>query len=175
MKNKKGFTLIELLVVIAIIGLLSTLAIVSLNTARQRSRDTKRQADIRTLQSANELCINEGGSPPNAAGTWDGMLSAACGSGTLGDFLASSSMPEPPGTSTCDVSAADPTGDCYFYCEDGTNYLIGASLMEGGDPEGDVDGAETSYAAAADCTSNEDVFSVAPAIDCDDKFCLGTL
>jgi len=56
MKNgKKGFTLIELLVVIAIIGLLSTLAVVALNSARQKSRDSKRVADIKQIQTALEL------------------------------------------------------------------------------------------------------------------------
>ncbi len=53
--NKKGFTLIELLVVIAIIGLLSTLAVVALNSARQKSRDSKRVADIKQVQTALEL------------------------------------------------------------------------------------------------------------------------
>ena len=53
--NKKGFTLIELLVVIAIIGLLSTLAVVALNSARQKSRDSKRVADVKQIQSALEL------------------------------------------------------------------------------------------------------------------------
>jgi type II secretion system protein G len=53
--NKKGFTLIELLVVIAIIGLLSTLAVVALNSARQKSRDSKRVADIKQIQTALEL------------------------------------------------------------------------------------------------------------------------
>ncbi|MEY4744976.1 MAG: hypothetical protein RL272_921, partial [Candidatus Parcubacteria bacterium] len=48
--NNKGFTLIELLVVIAIIGLLSTLAVVALNSARQKSRDSKRVADIKQIQ-----------------------------------------------------------------------------------------------------------------------------
>jgi len=54
-KTNKGFTLIELLVVIAIIGLLSTLAVVALNSARQKSRDSKRVADIKQVQTALEL------------------------------------------------------------------------------------------------------------------------
>ncbi|TAL20383.1 prepilin-type N-terminal cleavage/methylation domain-containing protein [Patescibacteria group bacterium] len=51
----KGFTLIELLVVIAIIGLLSTLAIIALNSARVKSRDAKRVSDIKQIQTALEL------------------------------------------------------------------------------------------------------------------------
>ena len=54
-----GFTLIELLVVIAIIGLLSTIAVVSLNSAREKGRDAKRVADIRQIQTALEL-YNDG-------------------------------------------------------------------------------------------------------------------
>ncbi len=57
--NKKGFTLIELLVVIAIIGLLSTLAVVALNSARQKARDAKRVADIKQVQTALELYFND--------------------------------------------------------------------------------------------------------------------
>ena len=57
--QSKGFTLIELLVVIAIIGLLSTLAVVALNSARQRSRDAKRVSDIRQIQTALELAFSE--------------------------------------------------------------------------------------------------------------------
>ena len=53
--NKKGFTLIELLVVIAIIGLLSTLAVVALSSARQKARDSKRLSDLKQMQTALEL------------------------------------------------------------------------------------------------------------------------
>ena len=58
-KNKQGFTLIELLVVIAIIGLLSTLAVVALNNAREKSRDARRVADIKQIQTALELYYND--------------------------------------------------------------------------------------------------------------------
>ena len=65
MKTKKtGFTLIELLVVIAIIGLLSTLSLVALNSARQKSRDAKRVADVRQMQTALELYFNANNSYP---------------------------------------------------------------------------------------------------------------
>ena len=58
-QQKKGFTLIELLVVIAIIGLLSTLAVVALNSARQKARDAKRVADVKQIQTALELYFND--------------------------------------------------------------------------------------------------------------------
>ena len=54
-KNNRGFTLIELLVVIAIIGILSSVVLASLNTAREKSRDASRISDIRQIQLALEL------------------------------------------------------------------------------------------------------------------------
>lgn len=54
-KNNKGFTLIELLVVIAIIGILSSVVLASLNSARTKARDARRIADIKQIQLALEL------------------------------------------------------------------------------------------------------------------------
>ncbi|MFH1523137.1 MAG: type II secretion system protein [Patescibacteria group bacterium] len=72
MKRQKGFTLIELLVVIAIIGLLSTLAVVALNNARQKSRDARRVSDIKQIQTALELYYNDANGYPLAGGADSG-------------------------------------------------------------------------------------------------------
>jgi len=64
--NQKGFTLIELLVVIAIIGLLSSVVLASLNGARKKSRDARRVADLKQLQTAMELFYNDNNRYPIA-------------------------------------------------------------------------------------------------------------
>lgn len=57
--NKKGFTLIELLVVIAIIGVLSALALIALNGARQKARDGERKSDLAQYRVALEAYFND--------------------------------------------------------------------------------------------------------------------
>ena len=64
--TKKGFTLIELLVVIAIIGVLASVVLASLNTARRKSRDAKRIADIKQIQLALEMMFDDNGEYPDA-------------------------------------------------------------------------------------------------------------
>jgi len=63
---RRGFTLIELLVVIAIIGILSTIVLASLNTARLKSRDARRIADVKQLQLALALFYDSNGFYPSA-------------------------------------------------------------------------------------------------------------
>jgi len=63
-KKEKGFTLLELLVVIGIIGLLASILVVNLTSARKRARDTKRVADIRNLQTASEDYYGKNGKYP---------------------------------------------------------------------------------------------------------------
>jgi prepilin-type N-terminal cleavage/methylation domain-containing protein len=59
--KQKGFTLIELLVVIAIIGLLSSLAIVSLNSARDKANDVQIKSDLAQIRTIAELTTDGSG------------------------------------------------------------------------------------------------------------------
>ncbi len=66
---KRGFTLIELLVVIAIIGILSSVVLASLNSARKKGRDARRIADVKQLQLALELYYDAFGEYPLVVST----------------------------------------------------------------------------------------------------------
>lgn len=52
--KSKGFTLIELLVVISIIAILSAIGLVNYQQVAKKGRDSRRQADLRTIQAAME-------------------------------------------------------------------------------------------------------------------------
>ena len=58
-RDPNGFTLIELLVVIAIIGVLASIIMVSLSTARAKGRDARRISDVKSIQLALEEYYND--------------------------------------------------------------------------------------------------------------------
>ena len=61
MNRKKGFTLIELLVVIAIIGILSSVVLASLNTARNKGKDASAKGSMSSIRAEAEIYFdNEG-------------------------------------------------------------------------------------------------------------------
>lgn len=62
--KSSGFTLIELLVVVAIIGLLSSVVLASLNSARAKARDAKKREDFNSIRSALLLYYDTYGSNP---------------------------------------------------------------------------------------------------------------
>lgn len=109
--------MIELLVVIAIIGILASVVLASLNSARKKSRDARRVADIKQLQLALELYFDANRAYP--ADT------------TLAPLVTGGEIPKVPadplgGTGTCRPAY------CYAYypATSPTYYHLGANLEE---------------------------------------------
>jgi prepilin-type N-terminal cleavage/methylation domain-containing protein len=62
--TQDGFTLIELLVVLGIISLISSLTLVATVNARRSGRDAVRKANIKQINTAIQLYLNENGHAP---------------------------------------------------------------------------------------------------------------
>jgi general secretion pathway protein G len=142
-KKNKGFTLIELLVVIAIIGILATIVLASLNSARERSRDAKRVADFRNLQTALELYFDDYTRYPTAL----------------------------TGLETTYISAApkDPVSDViYTYtldASDNLDYVLSQALENPNHSalDNDIDAAAGAlFTSSPDCTDATYVYCVGP-------------
>ena len=122
-KTGAGFTLIELLVVIAIIGLLASIVLVSLNTARKKARMAKRAADLRQIVTALELYYSDNNSYPNPGwgwrsecASWGGFASDQVIPGLVPTYM--SRFPSDP--------MMDKAGSrsCYLYLSNGTDYAL---------------------------------------------------
>lgn len=115
-KKSRGFTLIELLVVIAIIGILSSVVLASLNSARQKSRDARRIGDVKQLQLALEMYYDSNSGYPSTTAA------------LVPDYIP--------------VEPSDPQSGTYTYAVSGTsNYVLRATLESAHSALGsDIDG-----------------------------------
>lgn len=85
LKNfRKGFTLIELLVVVAIIGILASVVLASLNTARAKGANAAVKANLSGIRAQAEIVYdNDSGTYINVC-TNAGVVAAMAGAATAG-------------------------------------------------------------------------------------------
>ena len=140
--NKQGFTLIELLVVIAIIGLLSTLSIVALNSARARSRDARRVSDIKQIQTALEMYYNAANQYPTVGSGADQLSTSTSPAIKFGGVTFMNAWPVAPSPADNPGNAATPctaANNAYAYtvASNNTTYTVSYCL---GAATGDIPG-----------------------------------
>ncbi len=92
MKTAQGFTLIELLVVIAIIGLLSSVVLASLNSARIKGNDSRRIQEMVEIQKAVEAFNADYGHYPDTGGTWTSFDSPTFSGNPIGGTPSASNL-----------------------------------------------------------------------------------
>ena len=146
-KSSRGFTLIELLVVIAIIGILSSVVLVSLNSARNKGADAKIQTQLSQARAAAEIYYSgTGGNTYGSAQTTCAGMFADTASG-MSQNLAAISTTKDCGNSTTaySIAAALPSGGAW--CIDSTGVARGAT--SGGTTYTAVSGAATAAHTAA--------------------------
>ena len=115
----KGFTLIELLVVIAIIGILSSVVLASLNTARNKGADAAIKADVDSARAQAELYYDAGQ-------TYAGVCAANAASNGIAQMV-SGATAAGSGSVTCGdsatgwaISAQLKTDTTKYWCTDNT-------------------------------------------------------
>ena len=112
---------------ISIIGLLSTIATVSLGSARAKSRDTKRMADLRQISQAIELFSNVNGYLPRNGAGWGTYISnpnnnwGADFQGDISPYLAKTPL---------DPQKAGQQGDYFYTNWDNVNKYVLCANME---------------------------------------------
>ena len=137
----RGFTLIELLVVVAIIGILSSIVLASLNSARKKGRDARRIADVKQLQLALELYYDANPSTgyATALGTTDSSALVT------GGFI--STIPTDPQGNTAYSYAALGSGTACTSYHLGTTLEVNTNAALSGDADATAGTACTGSAA----------------------------
>lgn len=146
-RNKKqtGFTLIELLVVIAIIGLLASVVLLALNSARAKARDAKRATDVRQMATALEVYFNDYGAYPVLATA--GSLSTATWTSAYTNYIGTIPTPPTPADGSCNASGTTQPNNNYLYTSASPGATYTLTFCLGGTTGGYAAGAHTATPA----------------------------
>ncbi len=137
-KLQKGFTLIELLVVIAIIGILSSVVLASLTSARTKGQDAAVQATLSNMRAQAELYYSGNGNsygPTASVCTSGNHLFGATTSTALTTLIAGAESQNGTGMSlSCHsnatawaVSSPMPSGSSTHFCVDSKGNALSTS------------------------------------------------
>jgi len=124
-----GFTLIELLVVISIIGILAGIGVGRYSAAEKQARDSQRKSDLNQYRVALENYSSSSNLtyPIRACGQVTNLCNFVIGASNFQTiYLAGSCLVDRRSASS---------GENYYYCSDGTDYVVWASLESGGSYE----------------------------------------
>lgn len=128
---KKGFTLIELLIVVAIIGILVTVGFSSYTVFLKNARDTRRQSDLKVIQSGLERYHGDQKYYPASLGVSGVIASDFKGSLTNGAKVYMDTLPHDPDTAASYLYKAyksDRTTDCSADATQCSRYCLYANL-----------------------------------------------
>lgn len=127
-KKTRGFTLIELLVVIAIIGILSSVVLASLNSARNKGSDAKIKAQLSGARAAAEVYYDNNSNTYGAAVAGSEAAGSSIGTGCASGMFAASELTAYTVASNY-PSAVAGLGKC---TSSGSAYAISSRLMTSG-------------------------------------------
>ncbi len=131
MKRNSGFTLIEMIVVIALLGIISTAILATIDPfgQLQKSNDTRRKADLESIQHALELYYQDNDKYPDSSADFqilNGATTVAWGS-SWQPYMAT--LPKDPSLSSSYVYYSPSTAN-------GQTYYLYANLQRGSkDPQ----------------------------------------
>lgn len=140
--HKRGFTLVEMLVVITIVAIVASIVLVSVNSAREKSRDVRRKADLKQIRLALEAYRSVNGRYPQAGSCAYGIncyVYSSAGSSWIPALTSGNYMPKVPVDPINNANGPWAVGN-YTYAygnvtSDGQAFDLTAQLENTSDPD----------------------------------------